>query len=136
MFKKSDKVTIFGNWDRKGEVFFRHCVVYSCGKKQMILADAETGEVVGRHFKPVKAEGVEFGVRPAMSDEEAAALCLEIAAAFLVRERAHLEDCIARNAGEGGYVRAMQASIAALHAPSFVKKTAKTGGREHYSAFY
>lgn len=87
-FKKGQRVVHFGSWDDKGTVYFRQAIVYSCGKKQMILHCEVKGDEIGRHFDPIAAEGVDFGTRPAMTDEEAEALAMELAAAYIAKEAA------------------------------------------------
>lgn len=115
-FNKGDLVTYIADWDRKGTVYFRHAVVYSCGKKQMVLTDAETGEEMGRHFAPVRGEDGACGTFPRMTDEDARAACLKAAERILERERAHYERCLA--AGNGAdYDAAIRRNIEALHDP-------------------
>jgi hypothetical protein len=113
-FTKGQEVTQIADWDRKGTVTFRHAVVYSCGAKQMVLTDAETGEEMGRNFRPVVGEVC--GTFPRMTDEEARAACLRAAEAILDYERAHYNRCLS-----GGHSEAYNASVrkdlAALHEP-------------------
>jgi hypothetical protein len=52
IFKKGDAVVYVVNWSRTGRIRIRNCVVYSCGKKQMVLHDPKTGKEVGHHFQP------------------------------------------------------------------------------------
>jgi hypothetical protein len=117
-FNKGDEVTYINDWDRKGTTYFRHAIVYSCGKKQMVLTDAETGEEMGRHFTPARAEIGGSGTFARMTDAEATAAALALAENILISETAHLERCLQFNdtAGEG-YKNAIRKSIAALHEP-------------------
>lgn len=116
-FKKGDRVTHFGDWDSKGTVSYRQCVVHSCGKKQMVLTDLATGEEAGRHFHPIAAEGTALGTRPALSNEQAETLCLTLGAEVLVQERARFADRLQRWPDDAGFVAAMHEGIAALHEP-------------------
>lgn len=116
-FKKGDEVTYIGDWDHKGTVYYRHAVVYSCGKKQMVLTDAVTGEEMGRHFRPVVGEIT--GTFPRMTDEQAIAKCLEVGARIVAEERTRMERAIALcGYGEDHeYTKAVRKDIAALHEP-------------------
>jgi|688.fasta_scaffold99366_7 hypothetical protein len=49
-FSKGDKVTVIGDWDRSGTVWFTQGIVYSCGKRRMIVTDERTGEQLGKEF--------------------------------------------------------------------------------------
>lgn len=124
-FTKGQEVTFIADWDRKGTVTFRHAVVYSCGVKQMVLTDAETGEEMGRHFRPQvgclevrKCEKGYFympgGTFPRMTDEQAVEAGLKIAAAIQSYERAHFDRCLAAGHGES-YDAAIRKNIAELH---------------------
>lgn len=79
-FKKGERVTLIGEWNGQGAVFYSHWIVVSCGKVQMVLENAEDGNLRGRHYTPVRAQGLELGAHPGMSDAEAEALCLQISA--------------------------------------------------------
>lgn len=124
-FTKGQEVTYISDWDRKGTVTYRHAVVYSCGKKQMVLTDAETGEEMGRHFAPdhgsletVEMGGYAFrmagGTFPRMTDEEAVEAGLKIAAAIQEYERQHYAQCLAGN-HSAGYYASIRKSLAELH---------------------
>lgn len=115
-FNKGDAVTYIGDWDRKGATFFRHAVVYSCGKKQMVLTDAETGEEIGRHFTPARAEIGQGGTFARLTDAEATAAALAFAQNVIASETARLERCLQIDAEEG-YKNAIRKSLAALHEP-------------------
>ena len=117
-FKKGDAVTFISDWDRKGTVTFRDAIVHSCGKKQMILTDEQTGEEIGRHFKP-EIGGEMGGTFPRMTEEEAVAKGLEIAERVLAKEREHFARCLAGNNGES-YDNAIRKNIAALHEPRVI----------------
>lgn len=116
-FNKGDEVTYISDWDRKGTVFFRHAIVYSCGKKQMVLTDAETGEEMGRHFRPYRAETGNAGTFARMTDDEAAAAALALAENILARETAHFERCLQNDTAGEGYKNAIRKSMAQLHEP-------------------
>lgn len=116
-FNKGDEVTYINDWDRKGTVSFRHAVVYSCGKKQMVLTDAETGEEIGRHFRPERAEIGDAGTFARMTDAEATAAALALADNIIVRETAHFERCLQNETAGEGYKNAIRRNLAALHEP-------------------
>jgi len=88
-FTKGQAVTYIVNFDENGLFVFRQAVVYSCGKKQMVLTDATTGEEIGRHFRP-ELGGKNGGTFPGMTDGQAIARCEELAAAYLVEQAAFL----------------------------------------------
>ena len=116
-FNKGDAVTFISDWDRKGSTFFRHAIVYSCGKKQMVLTDAETGEEMGRHFKPVRAEIGNAGTFARMTDAEATAAAVALAENIIVSETAQCERCLQSDTAGEGYKNAIRIHLAALHAP-------------------
>jgi hypothetical protein len=123
-FKKGQEVTYISDWDRKGTVYFRHAVVYSCGAKQMVLTDADTGEEMGRHFRPVAgslettkegpASRMAGGTFPRMTDEQAVEAGLKVAAAIQQSERDLFARCLAGGHGES-YDASIRKDIAALH---------------------
>lgn len=123
-FTKGQEVTFIADWDRKGTVTFRHAVVYSCGAKQMVLTDAETGEEMGRHFRPqvgslettIQNGGYRMagGTFPRMTDEEAVEAGLKVAASIQAYEREHFTRCLAGGHGES-YDAAIRKNIAELH---------------------
>lgn len=114
-FAKGQEVTYIADWDHKGTVYFRHAVVYSCGMKQMVLTDAETGVEMGRHFSPQVGEIV--GTFPRMSDDEARAACLRAAEVLLAKERAHFAQRLSVWGDDPGYAAAIQRNLDALHEP-------------------
>jgi len=113
-FKKNELVTYIADWDRKGTVTFRHAVVYSCGKRQMVLTDAETGVEMGRNFAPVVGELT--GTFPRMTDEEARSACLVAGAAITEKEAADINLRIERSTSES-YSEAMRKGLVELHEP-------------------
>ena len=123
-FNKGDQVTLIGSWDNKGTVFYRDAVVHSCGKKQMVLTCAATGEELGRHYAPVCGDLAKvtsfnwIGVWPRLSREEAETLCLEAGALVVKAEREHLADRRERFADASpGYFAALDKAEAELHEP-------------------
>jgi hypothetical protein len=125
-FNKGDEVTFIGDWDRCGSTYFRHAVVYSCGKKQMVLTDAATGVEMGRYYRPERAELGAGGTFPRMTDAEAHAAALALAENILIKERAHFEHCLTIDASEG-YKNSIRKALARLHAPdtaSYAERTA------------
>lgn len=116
-FNKGDEVTYINDWDRKGTAYFRHAIVYSCGKKQMILTDAETGEEIGRRFTPARAEIGRAGTFARMSDAEATAAALALAENILIAQTAHFERCLQNRAAGEGYRNSIRHDLADLHEP-------------------
>lgn len=118
-FKKGQEVTYIASWDDKGTFYFRHAVVYSCGAKQMVLTDAATGAEMGRHFRPEAGDltdvcGFIGGTFPRMTDEEATATCLALAARYIERSRAHY---IERSSHPSYSREGCLKSLAELHEP-------------------
>lgn len=111
-FAKGDTVTLFGDWDRKGTAWYRHAVVYACGPKRMTLTCAATGDELGRNFDPRHAL-----VTPRMTEAEAVAHALQLAALLLEQEREHIRDRIARFSTDSRFVEVMQRQFDALHEP-------------------
>lgn len=121
-FNKGDQVTYIGCWDRKGTTYFRHAIVYSCGKKQMVLTDTETGEEIGRHFTPARTEIGTSGTFARMTDAEATAAALALAENIIARETARLERCLQIDADEG-YKNVIRKDLANLHEPRAANHT-------------
>lgn len=116
-FKKGDEVTYVSDWDRKGTAYYRQAIVYSCGTKQMVLTDAETGEEMGRHFRPVVGDLV--GTFPRMTEAEAIEKCLAAGAAIVAKEAARYNHCLTLGQSEG-YNNAVRKDLAKLHEPRAV----------------
>lgn len=118
-FTKGDLVHYVSEWDRKGTVVIRPAIVHSCGAKRMILIDAETGQEMGRRFKPVRAERGKCGTFPRMDADEIEAVAMEAAQAFLDAETKrllHCRDVVGETAG-AAYRAAIQKDLDALHEP-------------------
>jgi len=94
VFKKGQRVTLITKWDSKGTFTLTPAVVYSCGAKQMVLTHATTGVELGRHYLP-KREQYSFGLVIDAS-EDAEAVALAQAAAWIANEIADYEDRMAR----------------------------------------
>lgn len=116
-FTKNQKVTRIINWDRKGTFVYQDAVVYSCGHKQMVLTDEVTGEEIGRHFSPLKAEVGAEGTYPRLTVEEATEICLDLAAKFLDSYRAGDRKRIENTPGQEGYHAALRREEEKLHEP-------------------
>ena len=84
VFTKGQAVTYIVNFDDKGLFVFRQAVVYSCGKKQMVLTDAATGEEMGRHYRP-EVGGEHGGTFQALDQAAAIAKCEDLARAYLAK---------------------------------------------------
>jgi hypothetical protein len=119
MFKKGDLVTYISDWDRKGTVTYRSAIVHSCGKKQMVLTCADSGEEMGRFFKPVRAEKGQFGTFPRLTEEQAVEYGLAAAQGLLQYERERCETILAGPSArcDSGYRAAIQKNLDALHEP-------------------
>lgn len=83
MFTKGQRVNLVQSWNGKGEVSIYPAIVYSYGKKQMILTHAETGKELGRQFRPQR-EGWS-GELVLTADEDAQTIAMEMATA--IREK-------------------------------------------------
>lgn len=133
MFTKGQPVTYLQTWDNKGTVSIRDLFVYSCGKKQMILCDAQGVKFQGAHFPP---DGQLFHGRVVarLTPAEAEAAALAIGAEVVAYETARLEGCIARHGSpeahggsvrmRDGYISAIRSNLAALHEPRFIWRAA------------
>lgn len=129
-FTKGQEVTILRSWDNKGTAYFINAIVHSCGKKQMVLIDAKTGEEMGRHFMPVLANEENLGKAcryeatfPRLSEEEATRIGLKMGALVISEEIAHAEACIRHYAGDEGYEAAVRKGLATLHEPRVIDRT-------------
>ena len=133
-FKKGQQVVHFASYDRKGTWSFTRATVQSCGEKQMTLVNSETGVMMGRQFRPNSERTYEqnYGGKVIvqnwrdvtmadMTDEEAHAMCLELAAVELEAERQHFARCLATSTSEG-YTKAIEKSQAELHEPRSMKR--------------
>jgi len=133
-FKKNQEATLIGNWDGQGTMFYRDVVVYSCGKKQMVLTCAITGEELGRNFKPEvgKVEEASYywnGCFPRMTEEDAIATCLEAAEIYLAKETADRTRRLNQDSSEHS-VKFWTKEIAKLHEPRAHKRVADTHWNE------
>lgn len=131
-FKKGQTVIHFSSEDYKGTVSFTRALVKSCGKVKMTLENAETGVMMGTNFRPDTSRFVETTYKGKtiqnwyndltmsdMTDDEAVAMCLELAAAELARNLVNLNLKLTSDAYNHDAVRE---SIAALHEPRAVKR--------------
>ena len=144
-FKKGETAVHICCWDGEATFAFRRVMVESCGVKNMTLSDVETGQMLGSHFYP----GLGFGShrtnvdaflidgRPAhhlvrggtfkdMTDAEAEAMCLELAASFRAYEIKRLTGILDKHAeqyGEDAYYRTMRKKLARLEnlSPAAIK---------------
>lgn len=122
-FTKGEQVTLISSWDNKGTVTFRDAVVYSCGKKQMVLTDAVSGEEIGRHFVPERGslDTVSAfnwqGVWPRLDRAQAEALCLEAGAKIVAAVREGLQQRRERWPDDAGYLAALAKTETELHEP-------------------
>jgi hypothetical protein len=125
-FAKGQQVTFLGDWDQKGTVVVRDMVVHSCGRKQMTLHYAD-GTFAGRNYLPTVRQ--DYGganvcaqVHPRMTEAEAEARGLEMAAEILAYERARYERIMAIPGNTPGYLAAMRRGLGELHEPRVVRR--------------
>ena len=125
-FKKGDRVTRICDWDGRGTVAIREAIVHSCGAKRLILTDAESGEEIGRNFRPVRSDPSERVSRwggdlifPMLPREEAITIALESGALIAANEKASGELKLKNNSDQTGYCNAIRSMIADLHEPRF-----------------
>lgn len=85
-FTKGELIYYINAWDNTGTFTYRLCRVDSCGKVQMKLADADTGEFLGNNFNPMMKK-VKLG-----DDVETATL--EAAKQYLLNEIASIKHAI------------------------------------------
>lgn len=116
MFTKSQSVILIRRWNDEGQFYITPAEVVSCGKKQMVLLNVRNGECLGRNFKPSVEQYCDAEVRADLSIEQARERAVEMSAMWLAREIERTEMLIARNAGDAGYVRAMQKNLDRLRA--------------------
>lgn len=127
-FNKGEKVTYIASADGKGTFYFQQAIVESCGTKQMVLRNAETGELMGRHFMPEvgidhsSTVRITNGTFKYLSDEEAVDVCLQEAAIYLKWKRAGIEKSIASAAIGSPYAEAMKDELGKLHYPEAIKR--------------
>lgn len=100
-FKKGETAIYIGKWDEASTFYFRRVTVMSCGKVKMTLADHETLKMMGADFSPAegftsrmgccdKSRGdfrkdfmfCSNGTFKNMTDEEARAVCLQLATEY------------------------------------------------------
>ena len=115
-FNKGDRVTLVQLWSRTTGAFYsREAVVYSCGAKQMVLTDAETGVEIGRNFRPEPEQYGDGIVIKTPGIAAAREMALAMSADWLVAEIERKRNAIERTAAQGysspGYVKAMQDDI-------------------------
>lgn len=117
-FKKGQPVTYLYDWDRRGTVRAVDLFVYSAGKKQMILVDANGAKFAGHNFRPCVKQGYDDGcneVHPRLTEAEANELGLALAERILTYERAHFARCLAAHSDDRGYCAAVQKDLERLH---------------------
>lgn len=124
-FKKGDKVHYIGAYNNKGKFGIHALTVYSCGKKQMVLVNAAGEKFMGCHFMPTEiqrmfnvaeTEVVMDIVLGGLTDEQAEAKALELAAAYKPRQIRDYNEKIERWGHNPHYAASMRAEIAAVEA--------------------
>lgn len=129
-FKKGESAIFIGNWDGESVFYFRRVIVKSCGKVRMTLEDAATGEMMGADFEPSegftckmgfcdKSRGdfrkdfmfCSVGTFKDMTDEEASAICLQLA----IEYKQHMLDTYQTQAKRDPNSTAYNASIMRSH---------------------
>lgn len=130
-FKKGENVTYIASWDDNGTFYFQQAIVESCGAKQMVLRHAETGVLMGRHFRPeigishcasALYTPSKSGIFKGMTDEEAREVCLQEAAFYLTWRREQINDRIASATPGSPYEEGMKRTLAKLHEPEAIKR--------------
>jgi hypothetical protein len=113
-FKKGQPVTFLQTWSwTTGEVKIVELIVYSCGKKQMVLVDEKGEKFQGTHFAPQVEQGRPGRVLPRLSKAEAEAAALEWSAQLIKAEIEHINRCLIHYATAGeGYLTCMRAKLA------------------------
>ena len=117
MFTKGQKVTHISRWNNLGDFTYRDAIVYSCGKKRMILTDEITGEEIGRNYNPSGETFGEFTV-PRISVEDTIALASEKSKEFRIKKEELLRHCLTIDASDA-YKKAIQTQLDELlsHVP-------------------
>lgn len=134
-FKKGDMVTVLSNWDSKGTVSYRHCVVHSCGLQRLVLIDAVTDQCVGRDFRPKKAKSlidviedtshIHFGefTFAKLSEDEIKSIVIPFAEHILVLEKKDIEGDLLDDTNHPSRVRRLESRLAELHEPRAHNRT-------------
>lgn len=116
VFKKGQEVVVLGRWSAKAEFYAMPMFVYSAGKKQMVLVDANGVKFAGALFVPAERQYNDFQwVKPAMPMEEALEQARALAVKWKAYELARFADCLKIGGGEH-YDRAIRKDMAALEA--------------------
>ena len=131
-FKKGQLAIYFMSLDGKGTFIWTRALVKSCGEKKMTLENAETGAMMGSNFRPTHSQSYQTTYQgevhtswysdvtlPDMDDEAAQRTALELAAAYLVRQKAMMESKLTSDVYNHDAVRE---SMAALHEPRAEKR--------------
>lgn len=121
-FTKNQAAFLINNWNLQGKFAITAATVHSCGKKQMVLNDAATGECLGRNFNPAVTQW-DGEVRADLTAEQAEVRAVELAAEFLAKEIARLNNILARNADQDpSYLDGIKHDIAEMQAatPNFI----------------
>jgi len=116
MFTKGQTAFLITVANYNGKFAVRPVVVGSCGKKQMTLIHAETGEFLGRNFQPSSVQSKWSEVRADLTAEQALEYAVERSKAFIEYEIGLKEANIARHDGDTSYVAAMRRGIENLKA--------------------
>ena len=109
MFTKGQKVTHISRRNNLGDFTYRDAIVYSCGKKRMILTDEITGEEIGRNYNPSGETFGEFTV-PRISVEDTIALASEKSKEFRIKKEELLRHCLTIDASDS-YKQAIQVQL-------------------------
>jgi hypothetical protein len=116
VFKKGQEVVVLGRWNDAALFYAMPMFVYSAGKKQMVLVDANGVKFAGANFVPAERQHNEFHwVKPAMPMEEALEQARAMAVEWKAYKMAHYERCLKANGGEA-YDRAIRKDMAELEA--------------------
>lgn len=81
-FTKNQLVHRIGSWNNRNEFYVTPAVVTGCGQKKMTLVSRENGNCLGRDFRPQENQYGQELVVAGLTDEQALALALELAAQY------------------------------------------------------
>lgn len=119
MFTKNQPITLFINRNNKGSVQVHDLIIYSCGKKQMVLVNEAGEKFTGANWRPQEEQSSFHRVTPRKTVEEADAYATSLAQHIVASEKARMENCISHYGypEEHGYTRTVRKNIADLHEP-------------------
>ena len=127
-FKKGDAVTIIRKWSKECATYAQKAVVYSCGKKQMVLTCAITGQELGRNFLPTAEQYSHGVVIVGHDDATIERVSLETSAKIIKSEIERYEHIMStdywNNEASEGYKSAIRADYETMkrNTPAFITR--------------